>query len=397
MKVYLVGAGTGSADMLTERAKHIIENADVIIGSKRLTESFKCSKEAFVSCRAEEIRGFLAQKHFKSAAVLLSGDVGFYSGAKKLVKALAEYDTELVPGISSAAYLCAKLKMPWEDMCLLSLHGKNANAIGCISRYRRVFMLVSNAADIEELCRRLCRYGMGHVVLHIGQRLSYEDESIITARADELVCDGIADLSAVIAENNNASEKYLYGISDSEFIRGKVPMTKSEVRTLSLSKLRLAPDSVLYDIGSGTGSVAVEAALKCINGRVFAIEKNEEAAAVIGLNIQKFAADNITVVKGEAPEALKDLPIPTHAFIGGSGGHIVHIIKALLEKSADIRIVVNVIALNTLSRLTEAIDELGLKADIVSVSAARGESAGSYTLMKALNPVYIITLEREAL
>ena len=109
-------------------------------------------------------------------------------------------------------------------------------------------------------------------------------------------------------------------------------MTKEEVRTVSLSKLRLTADSVCYDVGAGTGSLSVEMALRAHQGQVWAIEKKEDAVELIHRNKVKFAADNLEIVEGLAPEALKDLPAPTHAFIGGSSGNLKEIVKLLLEK-----------------------------------------------------------------
>ena len=110
-------------------------------------------------------------------------------------------------------------------------------------------------------------------------------------------------------------------------------MTKEEVRTVSLSKLRLTADSVCYDVGAGTGSLSVEMALRAHQGQVWAIEKKEDAVELIHRNKLKFAADNLEIVEGLAPEALKDLPAPTHAFIGGSSGNLKEIVKLLLEKN----------------------------------------------------------------
>lgn len=140
------------------------------------------------------------------------------------------------------------------------------------------------------------------------------------------------DLSVILAENPNAYDVFSDYIDDEEFIRDNVPMTKSEVRTLSVAKLELSPDSVLYDIGAGTGSVSVSAALKIIDGEVYAIEKNENAVKLIEKNKRKFAADNIIVVKGNAPAAFENLPRPTHIFIGGSSGNIREIIEEAVKK-----------------------------------------------------------------
>lgn len=179
---------------------------------------------------------------------------------------------------------------------------------------------------------------------------------------------------------------------DEWFIRGKVPMTKSEVRAVSISKLELRQDSVLYDIGAGTGSVSIEAALQMGEGHVYAIERNREAVGLIAENQKKFHVENMTVVHGSAPESLTGLPCPTHIFLGGSGGAMEGILKWVLEKNPSVRIVANVIALESLSQILSLTETLRIPAEVVSVQIARGEKTGRYHLMKGQNPVYVIAM-----
>lgn len=182
---------------------------------------------------------------------------------------------------------------------------------------------------------------------------------------------------------------------DEEFVRGEAPMTKREIRAVSVERLELREDSVLFDIGAGTGSVAVEASYRLLKGRVYAIERKREAIRLIRENIGKFRRGNITVVEGTAPEALEGLECPTHAFIGGSSGNMREIIELLLKINPGIRIVINVIALETLSQVVNLTGERGLLADIVSIQVGRAEKVGPYHLMKGQNPVYVITLGGE--
>ena len=200
-------------------------------------------------------------------------------------------------------------------------------------------------------------------------------------------------LSVMLLENPRAEDHIVtHGIPDGEFIRAKVPMTKEEVRSVSLSKLRLTKNAVVYDIGAGTGSVSVEMARMASEGVVYAIERKEEAAALIEENKRKFACDNLTVIRGLAPECLKDLERPTHAFIGGSAGNMKEILETLLEKNPHIRIVMNAIALETTGEMLRLAKELDLAdVDIVTVSAARAKELGNYHLMMGQNPVTIVS------
>ena len=200
-------------------------------------------------------------------------------------------------------------------------------------------------------------------------------------------------MSVVTACNEKATPlSAVHGISDGEFLRGKAPMTKEEVRTVSLSKLRLSEDSVCYDVGAGTGSVSVEMALRAWMGQVYAIEKKEDALALLKENKKKFAVDNLVIIPGVAPEAMTELPAPTHAFIGGSSGNMQDIINLLLEKNPKVRIVINCITLETVTEAMNAIRDFGLEdVDIVQLAAARSKSIGRYHMMMGENPIYIIS------
>lgn len=171
-------------------------------------------------------------------------------------------------------------------------------------------------------------------------------------------------------------------------------MTKEEVRSVSLSKLRLTEDSICYDVGAGTGSVSVEMALRADQGQVFAIEKKEEAAALLEENKQKFAVDNLEIIKGEAPQALENLPAPTHAFIGGSSGNLKEIVALLLGKNPQVRIVINCITLETISEALDVLKEYDFQQrEVVQLAASRSKEIGRYHLMMGENPIYIITCQ----
>ncbi len=181
------------------------------------------------------------------------------------------------------------------------------------------------------------------------------------------------------------------GIPDSEFIRGEVPMTKQEVRILSVAKLQLDKASVVYDIGAGTGSVSIEAATQCPDGRVYAIEKASEGISLIDANRKKFNIGNIELVEGTAPQCMERLPAPTHVFIGGSGGRLVDIIKAVRKKNPKVRFVLNAVTLETMGELMKLQSLFPEYADmeVIQVSVSRAKVLGNHHLMRAENPVCI--------
>ena len=201
-------------------------------------------------------------------------------------------------------------------------------------------------------------------------------------------------LSVVLFTREGKETVVTHGIPDEAFIRGKVPMTKEEVRSISLSKLQLTRNSVIYDVGAGTGSVSVEMAMQAVEGQVYAIEKKPEAVELLYKNKEKFAADNLAIIEGLAPEACVDLPVPTHAFIGGSSGNMKEILELLLSKNPKIRVVINCIALESVGEAMNCLKELPLEqVDIAQVQVAKGKKAGSYHLMMGQNPVYVISCQ----
>ena len=182
---------------------------------------------------------------------------------------------------------------------------------------------------------------------------------------------------------------------DEWFVRGKIPMTKEEVRVVSLAKLEIAPDSVIYDIGAGTGSVTVEAICMAPQGQIYAFEQKKEGCELIreNLNRVEIPAERAVVVEGRAPECLSGYPVPDRAFIGGSGGNISEILDLLFEKNPSVRIVINVIALESLSQVTDYCVRRGLIPDVTCIQASRAKQLGAYHLMQGMNPVYVITLD----
>ena len=231
---------------------------------------------------------------------------------------------------------------------------------------------------------------MSRVRVTAGLDLSYPQEQIRTGSPADFANWDEPGLPIVLLENDDAKDTVRHALPDEAFVRGDVPMTKEEIRILSVATLRLDRDSVVFDVGAGTGSVAVEAVRICSGGKVFAIERKAEAADLIRTNAARLAAGNLTVVEGEAPDVFQKLPVPTHAFIGGSAGRMSDIVCSLKERSPGIRIVINTVTMEGLAQVTELIRE-GILADaqIVQVSCARAASLGGYHLMRAENPVYI--------
>ncbi|MBO4297411.1 MAG: precorrin-6Y C5,15-methyltransferase (decarboxylating) subunit CbiT, partial [Clostridia bacterium] len=207
---------------------------------------------------------------------------------------------------------------------------------------------------------------------------------------EELAAGAYDSLSVILVENPAGGKTPLrVGLPDEAFDRDETPMTKSEVRAVSVSKLALTRDAVVYDVGSGSGSVTVEAAL--LAGWVYAVEMKPQAAALTQQNAAKFHLGNVTVIEGRAPDALQALPAPTHAFIGGSSGSMRDIVACLLRKNPQIRIVANAVTLESMAELSELAREFE-HADIAEITVSKPRQLGRYRLMTAQNPVYVFAL-----
>ena len=395
-KIFLIGIGMGSRESMTMEATEAIRACDCMIGAQRMLDLARELRYGTASeVRVPELCEYNSDKIFAyieehseyvHVAVLFSGDTGFYSGAKKLSEMFAgypdRYEVTMIPGISSVICLAARLKTTWEDGAVLSLHGQEENFIQTVNKNRKTFLLLGGKGAGEKMITRLKEYGMDDVTVHIG----------ISGHPDELSGADTDGLCAAMILNPHPDKRTGPHIRDEEFIRGKVPMTKSEVRSVSLAQMELTENAVVYDIGAGTGSVSVEAARSGDRIRVYAIEKKPEAAELLEQNRRKFRTDGIRIIKGLAPEALRDLEPPTHVFIGGSSGNLREILHTVLDKNPSVRIVINAISLETVGEVMDVIEEGLLKdAQIIQITAARARVLGRYHMMTGQNPVYIIS------
>lgn len=400
-QIDLVGIGTGNPNTMTPEARQAILDSPCLIGASRMLTSLGDlteGKELHSLITGEEICAFL-QKDCKAsrAAVILSGDVGFYSGAKKLCGLLSpeEFEVRSICGISSLVYFCSRLNMSWDDVAVLSAHGRKAGVLQAVRTNPRVFLLSGGEGGrADQICGQLADHGLGHVSVHVGERLSYPEERIVSGRAEELASLQFDNLSVLLVENPHpvSGRSRACGLADEEFIRGQVPMTKREIRAVALSILAPLEGDVCWDVGAGTGSVSVEMALLCPKGKVYAVERKEEAVELIGQNRDQFGLVNLEIQSGQAPEALEPLPAPDRVFIGGSGKHMEAILRLILEKNPKAVVVITAIALETAAEGIKLMEALGFSSvDAVSISTARSKKAGPYHMMMGQNPVTIIS------
>ena len=354
-----------------------------------------------------------------NAAVLFSGDTGFYSGAAKLKEALeAEGYTRVTiyPGISSVSYLAAATGNAWQNAKLLSIHGmsdkRRAEALvkDAVRCNERTFVLVAGRVDVPRVSAwasdiKAGRSGdsvMGSIRIIAGYNLGYDDEKI-TEPATSGDIAGQNGLYTLLILNDRPERKRLVpGICDEEFRRDmKVPMTKKEIRVAAISSLEIRSGAVVYDIGSGTGSIAVECAMLSPDIKVYAFECNEKAQKLLRENMERFGTANVYPVDGMAPEVLdtEGLEPPTNVFIGGSKGQLEDIVEKVWKLIPEAVIGISAVTLETLARITglaekSTDDEYNVRCEVVQMQVNQVRQAGSYHMMQGTNPVFLCVLKR---
>ena len=388
-KIFIIGCGMDGSSTLTSEAERAIQQCDLLLGSQRLIEAYEIPRQSCL--RNEEIMKAIHDSKEKIIGVLVSGDPGFFSAAKTLAGQLSEYEMSVVCGISSMSYFCSRLKISWDDAVFVSVHGReSANLEATVAMNKKTFILTGGDSSASAVCRKLADNGMGDLQITIGQNLSFETEKIIMGRADEFVGHEFDSLSVMLVENPSAATSPAQGIPDEDFVRYEIPMTKFEVRSVSVAKLRVLPTDIIFDIGAGTGSVSIELARHAYLGRVYALEQNEKAIELIKQNKDKFEAYNLTVINAKAPEGLEELPRPDKVFVGGSAGRMQDIIDAVIEKNADVKIVINAVTLETLNEAVSIMEQKGFCVDATQVSATQIQRRGDYHMMQAQNPVFVV-------
>lgn len=400
-QVILLGIGMGAADTMTVEGVKICESADCILGAERMLHTLKrFEKPMAVMYQSEKIAAYIRRHpEYEKIVVGLSGDVGFYSGAKKLAVRLEQdgLEVSLVCGISSVVYFASKLKTSWEDMVLVSDHGRNQNVIAAVRNHAKVFVLSAKADQIRQLAAELISFGFETVKMTVAVDLSYPSEYLTSGKPADFQNFAREGICVALLEREAAHEEVVtHGLPDTAFIRGNAPMTKEEVRSVSLSKLQLTRQAVVYDIGAGTGSVSVECARIADQGMVYAIEKKADALKLMEQNRLRLGAWNLKMIAAAAPDGLEELPPPTHVFIGGSGGNLAEIVDICLKKNPDVRIVINCITLETLTECLQILKEKNPEElDICNISTARAKTLAGYHMMMGQNPVYVITFQRK--
>jgi len=237
--------------------------------------------------------------------------------------------------------------------------------------------------------------GQSKIVMHVCERLGYPDEKITMGSPAEIAAASFSDPNVVIImKDRGQGTSVNFGLQEEDILHERGLITKDKVRAATLHKLRLPQHGVFWDVGAGSGSVSLEAALLCPRLRVIAVEKEKGRVDTIAANVRRFNARNVEIINGSAPDALTDLPAPDRVFIGGSSGCLGDIVSYVSGAMSSGIIVVNAASLETLHDALASLDENGFSVEVSEISVSRAKVVGGKRLMSALNPVFILRGEK---
>ena len=401
MNINLVGIGLGNPELLTKAACNAISKSDIVIGAKRIVDSIRSDfvgKKFFLEYNTEKIADIINSNTGSEIAVIFSGDISLFSGGSKLferLKAFKNCKINTFPGISSLSYICAKTNIDISKVKILSFHGKDELLYHNIDSNEYTFIITSKGEGAKEICRKLISFGFFDLDVTIGENLSYDDERITTAKPGDFLDMDISDLNCMIIYNPDSDKAISFGLHDEVFARDKVPITKSEVRAVILSKLNISSDSICYDIGAGSGSVSIEMAGLAYEGKVYAVEKNPVAVELIKKNIHNFNAENIELIFAKAPEGLEHILEADKIFIGGSGGELNTVMDIIFSSQKHPTVVISAITLETVAQISDILKkakEYGYDTEVTAINVSKSKEVGPYNMMMAQNMVFIAKL-----
>jgi precorrin-6Y C5,15-methyltransferase (decarboxylating) len=379
-KILIVGINEDGAEGLSRKVFDEILKADIIAGGKRhlkLLENAIQNKEKIIigadlDAVLKDIEEFF--KAGKRVVVLNSGDPLFYGLARRIIDRFGKDNCEVIPNLSSLQLAFAKIKESWEDAKLLSIHSK-ANKIEDfiwdILENEKIFFLTSGKDDPKIIAEFLIKNGIKVKKFYVLENIGGENERILDIAPEEAQNYDFSPLNVVIIIKEKKERDFLIGIKDEIFLQYRGEgirsglITRSEVRAIAISKMRLTENSLVWDIGGGSGSVSVECALLARKGKVFSIEKRQELIPIIIENARRFGVYNIEVVFGEAPQILKDLPDPTAVFVGGGGEKIEEILDECLKRKSLKSIVATFVVPSHIIRAKNFLEQKNFKPEVI--------------------------------
>lgn len=398
--IKVIGIGPGSREWLPPAIDEVVASCEVLLGGERALELFpnfagpSNALSGKLSDSVQTIRLALAEE--KQVGVLVSGDPGFYSFLPMLKREFPETQIIVYPGISSMQFAFARAGLPWQEAEFLSVHGRPLDRLP-LTIQRPLAILTGGKNTPQEVAAYYCRQGI-NLKISVGNLLSYPEEEWSATDVQMLTQEKKVYNHAIVilypGEGVQASEDWGLGIPDEEFIRGKVPLTKAEIRVQVLAKAQIRETDRVLDVGAGTGSLSIESARLARRGLVFAVEEDREAQELILLNQVKFGISNLQLFRGTAPQAFEKIPQVDVCLIGGSNGRLKEILEKAPLRSGG-RLVITAVTLETVGRGLDHLKQQGYQEiDVISIQAVRWKGIENFHMAQAMNPVFILSARK---
>ena len=404
--VTILGVGDDGCASLNSRGMEAVMAAQWLVGGERQLAFFpqfhgerlviKDGLPALVERIAE-----LAVDN--NVCVLASGDPLFFGIGGLIVKKLGAEQVDVLPHPSSVQFAFARLGMRWDDAAIVSLHGRNREGfLTRLKRHKKVAVLTDGENTPAKIAQWMQAANEVQWRAAVCENLCGLDERVHRYTIEELACaTDIGPLNVLVLERSDVQWRqppvipYLTEDAFARRMPKKGLITKREVRVLSLAAMAISPTSIVWDVGAGSGSVGIEAALMAPYGHVYAIEIDPEGVAICKENVVTHGVDNVTVIEGRAPEALAALPTPDAVFVGGSKGSMDEIISVALDRLApNGRLVVNAITLENVAETYSALRGRGLTPEVTLLQVSRAEPLAHYMRYDAMNPIQIFAVTK---
>ncbi len=395
--IKLIGIGDNGQKSLLPQYSQWIKESEVLIGGERVLSFFPDyeGEKVVIKSNLKAIVERL-QNERRPVVILASGDPLYY-GIGGYIS--SKMEVEVYPYVSSIGLAFAKMGESWHDAAVISVHGRSMKGLAQrIDGKDKVALLTDKENNPNRIAQYLLTFGMTEYRAFVAENLQGEHERTSWYELEDMLRHEFSPLNVVILKKNAEGPSWTLGIADEEFFQRKPDkglITKKEIRVLSLSALQLRKNSTVWDIGTCTGSMAIEAGKLAPEGKIFAIEKNEADLANCIANQHKFRVD-ITAVHGKAPSGLESFSDPDAIFIGGTGGEMTELIQTCcgrLKKGG--RIVLNAATIENLYRANEAFLQTGFQTAIMLTQVSRSKPILDMNRFVPLNPIYIISAQRK--
>jgi precorrin-6Y C5,15-methyltransferase (decarboxylating) len=411
-KVYIVGVGSDGLGGLTARARDILNSADIVLGSEPTLDLMRELRAERVPVGADlsaEVRVIEANLGHKRLAVVAGGDPLFYGIARYLCDRLGKERFEVLPHVSSMQMAFARVKESWDEAYLTNLATHPLEEVLDRIRIAEVVgLFTSEQEDPPHVATALLSRGLDYFRAYVCENLGGPDERVTQGELADLADMEFAPLNVMILkrkpgrpDQRRAPSRFRrFGNPDEVFAQSRPKsglITQAEVRAIALAQLAIGPGSVVWDIGAGSGSVAIEAAQLSDPGTVFAIEEDAADYHLILANAESFGVRNVKAVHGTAPAVFGGLPAPDAVFVGGTGREVRRLLEAAYTAlRPGGRMVVNVATLEALSDTYAALKALAGTVEVSLVNVARGIEQMETLRFEAVNPTFLLAVGKRS-